>query len=1247
MKKGNQKMFRSFTAILLVICMMAGLCPASFAMTISADEDDVIINYVSLGDSMTNGYGLTGYDNNGYGKYGAEAYPNQFATWLVENGYATKVNHSQLALSAMRAEDLHFILEFPVDDAEAIAIAEASGKWEDIEDLWNEKFTVGDRYTWNEFTDDRRFDENCGGTNTAAKDYQSAVANADIISIGTGNANFGVFLMGRMTNAIGFGGSPEDDAWIDFDRAIAECEPEIQLKVKALKAELEKLIDEKISEMELNSETVALMEPLKTAIIYTVTSYVLNYAGVLERILELNPDVEIMLVGIMNTMAGMNMEIGGELVPMDELMNILVEPVNAYIAGLPTIMQGMQNSVYDEATFYFASASEVECLVSTYEDTLKDENSVIRKRFVTEIVGDNGDGMVWSMVGPMFNSIDALKSMNISLVKIDLADIKAYESGNGAALTPSEKISCAVYLAFEQAVVTGSKNAVLPMNSLLSLATGLNGVFDGVAAGLFGALDFNAITDEVTAGVLAQANTDITTYVTANQQAYVEFCTGLGLNPVDSATYGPLYFCYANGMLSIDEIYSMYPDFGKISETVTERITNYFVAKYAPSYTADILGEALTPALYNALVNDSTVMGLLHLFGRMLIGNGLGAHPSKKGHDDLSVAVIESYENGYMAKDETIKNAKIIAGILLDLLEEYGPAALEALYNYGVEEGYIDPQEVAYWTGRLEAWKEGWNSAETDEEKLQVCKDIAWELYQTAVKKGLIDDEAVQNTIDEVKAVVNEIISALEEIKEKLENIDVAEIKLQLLNNLKSMLEDMASEIDPEVIAEIESVIETVKNLSKEDVEAFVEAYLANQTTKLFELVYDATNGEYAITGNDYYVAIGGNTVSGIGVSRNEATYTELLQDTLGIDGIVLSEENLSGKNIVEYINANKDEIAKATLITYQLDASDLVMSVFANDVELNADLKAVVEATTEVIKAGLASFDGSVDTVAVTAEIEAEIPDEVKVKLNEAGFEVAAVVETVANAVETIWAEVEAAGDSAIVALNDIDTETVEMVCDLAAEVVYAGITYVTGNIAGIEAIQAINPDALLIVAGMYNPLQGLSVTVGETTVDIGEIFGYVIEATDLYNLVYAIGNGNVVFVDVSEAETDGVNENIALDELTTESMLSLAGKFATLSTAMHANAEGHEYIYERIMNALTITVPVLYGDADGNGVVNSIDAMVVLQYDVELIGEDEIDLIAGDVDGDGVVNSIDAMLILQYDVELITEFPVETIAA
>jgi len=71
--------------------------------------------------------------------------------------------------------------------------------------------------------------------------------------------------------------------------------------------------------------------------------------------------------------------------------------------------------------------------------------------------------------------------------------------------------------------------------------------------------------------------------------------------------------------------------------------------------------------------------------------------------------------------------------------------------------------------------------------------------------------------------------------------------------------------------------------------------------------------------------------------------------------------------------------------------------------------------------------------------------------------------------------------------------------------------------------------------------------------------------------------------------------------------------------------------------------TKPILYGDADGSGTVDAIDAMVVLQRDVELIGDNQIELNAADVDGDGTVNAIDAMLILQYDVELIESFPVE----
>ena len=65
--------------------------------------------------------------------------------------------------------------------------------------------------------------------------------------------------------------------------------------------------------------------------------------------------------------------------------------------------------------------------------------------------------------------------------------------------------------------------------------------------------------------------------------------------------------------------------------------------------------------------------------------------------------------------------------------------------------------------------------------------------------------------------------------------------------------------------------------------------------------------------------------------------------------------------------------------------------------------------------------------------------------------------------------------------------------------------------------------------------------------------------------------------------------------------------------------------------------------GDVDGNGVVNTIDAMLVMQYFARLITADKLDIRACDVDGNGVVNTIDAMLIMQYFAKLIDKFPAD----
>ncbi len=64
-------------------------------------------------------------------------------------------------------------------------------------------------------------------------------------------------------------------------------------------------------------------------------------------------------------------------------------------------------------------------------------------------------------------------------------------------------------------------------------------------------------------------------------------------------------------------------------------------------------------------------------------------------------------------------------------------------------------------------------------------------------------------------------------------------------------------------------------------------------------------------------------------------------------------------------------------------------------------------------------------------------------------------------------------------------------------------------------------------------------------------------------------------------------------------------------------------------------------YGDADGDGYINTVDAMLISQYYAGMNVVINVDY--ADVNGDGFANARDAMLICQYYVKLIDKFPVE----
>ncbi|MBQ7595695.1 MAG: dockerin type I repeat-containing protein [Clostridia bacterium] len=68
-----------------------------------------------------------------------------------------------------------------------------------------------------------------------------------------------------------------------------------------------------------------------------------------------------------------------------------------------------------------------------------------------------------------------------------------------------------------------------------------------------------------------------------------------------------------------------------------------------------------------------------------------------------------------------------------------------------------------------------------------------------------------------------------------------------------------------------------------------------------------------------------------------------------------------------------------------------------------------------------------------------------------------------------------------------------------------------------------------------------------------------------------------------------------------------------------------------------------VKYGDVTGNGVINSDDALQILNYSVGTATLSKEQMKLADVSADNVINSYDALLILKFSVELISSFPAE----
>ena len=518
--KMKKSQFLRIVAIALVLCMTAAWLPVG-ALAASLKKDKKVV--VSLGDSMTNGYGNAGYDNgSGIVDYANSSFANQFAAWIagytgeitndqvVFKGDNAVVDHRQLAMSGMRAVDLYWLLTLDYKDVELINQL-SQFQWD--AETWNSTFDSGDYQTYAELLDPNLTRRLYTGADkilsTYGKDgtgygyytptykesflqitaefYQKSVKDADVILMSMGNSDFGSFMLWGIVNYIMEGTKFSDS----FDVAnIYEQMPSY----------MKDLVQSKLGEFNIGGmlggiagDNPDAADEIGKIVEYCVVNYIFNYMRLLDVILEMNPDVQIIQVGSVNTYAS---EDGNDQGAIGEVTNVLFENIDSIVQLLPKILIVAGMNAGWRANFQYVDIGYVESLINVYgDDFYMDENGAFVK-YPGSLKGDEGytanpNSVVRQrLFEDIFNgqTFEILESAGMvsaeALSSVTLADVVEYELK-----TPADKVAyiaenadkataIALYLAMEKAHIEGGKGKIM-MSALGALGNLGTGLFDG------------------------------------------------------------------------------------------------------------------------------------------------------------------------------------------------------------------------------------------------------------------------------------------------------------------------------------------------------------------------------------------------------------------------------------------------------------------------------------------------------------------------------------------------------------------------------------------------------------------------------------------------------------------------------------------------------------------------------------------------------------------------------------------------
>lgn len=361
-------------------------------------------------------------------------------------------------------------------------------------------------------------------------------------------------------------------------------------------------------------------------------------------------------------------------------------------------------------------------------------------------------------------------------------------------------------------------------------------------------------------------------------------------------------------------------------------------------------------------------------------------------------------------------------------------------------------------------------------------------------------------TENEPEAVIGE---ALNDLYDVLKNITADSLR-EDAEKLADVIKDHADELKD---VEPEDLVEAVKNI---DTDALIEA--------VKDAYNDATHDDYNLDCCSSYVAMG-DTNAKDNYSDVVAEYLNIYTNCVdGVAYIDLMEGGLEMYQADDVVANNIDAIKSADLITLGYGS--------------NVYTSHIVSQLTDY----MAGTYTSPDYAAIVGE--------------EYATYIKAAAAKVADALEAVGID----GTYGDAELSKLLLVTIESYA-------YSYISYVYHLPTVIEAISAANPDAVIAVVGMHNPLSGVSVAVNnETSIPVGLFTGMLAEATNVFSTAYALVDKDITYVEARNVEV--------INTKTEFTVLEFALEYIQYKGAnMEPTAAGHDYIADQILAALNIS--------------------------------------------------------------------------